>query len=141
MCQIYDGDKTNAIMIYTFYTHFIYDSRNLTCLFRCPAVLPPGGDVLTDLAEDGAASACGSHVRGLAIADREDVLLRRALDCEWNFIDKLWGCGGPIFKYDGERIRKAFRKKLILLILIGAFSSRTECVYWDYGQGSLSYSG
>ena len=66
-------------------------TRNLTCLFRCPAVLPPGGDVLTDLAEDGAASACGSHVRGLAIADREDVLLRRALDCEWNFIDKLWG--------------------------------------------------
>ena len=73
-------------------------------------MLPPGGDVLTDLAEDGAASACGSHVRGLAIADREDVLLRRALDCEWNFIGKLWG---PIFKYDGERIRKAFRKKLI----------------------------
>ena len=66
-------------------------TRYLTCLFRCPAVLPPGGDVLTDLPEDGAASACGSHVRGLAIADREDVLLRRALDCEWNFISLMWG--------------------------------------------------
>ena len=73
-------------------------TRNLTCLFRCPAVLPPGGDVLTDLAEDGAASACGSHVRGLAIADREDVLLRRALDCEWNFIGKLWGSNFQIWR-------------------------------------------
>ena len=40
---------------------------------------------------------------------------------------------------DGER--KTFRKKLIFTIIDRAFPSLNECVYGDYGQGSLSYYG